>query len=66
MLIVDDSTTPSPMDIPLENLAHSIVSEQKEKEQVDSSLSKHQALISYNTVITIIINIQLCQRKSRE
>ena len=46
MLTVDDSTTPSPMDIPLENLAHSIVSEQKEKEQVDSSLSKHQALIS--------------------
>lgn len=38
MPTVDDSTTPSPMETPLENLAHSIVSEQKKRKNVNSTL----------------------------
>ena len=41
MLAVDDSITPSPMDTPLENLAHSIISEQEEKEKRKLNLVLH-------------------------
>ena len=44
MLTDEDNTIPSPIETPLENLAHSIVSEQKEKEKRQLNLVLHNVL----------------------
>ena len=44
MLTDDDTTISSPKETPLENLTHSIVSEQKEKEKCQLNLVLHNVL----------------------